>query len=84
MSKLDTLIKELEIWVNWKTHPDIWYSEIVIFQAKGWTHVTVNAKHNPITVIYWLKSEKAIFKVDGDEFLIKDEKCAILAILKFG
>jgi hypothetical protein len=50
---------------------------------EGWYHITINPIHKDVTVIYYLKSQNAKFKHSRNEFLIKDEKDAIMVALKF-
>ena len=70
-------------WTDWDEHPWQWYIEKVTWQKEGWIRVTINPKHKNVTVIYWLKSQKAIFKNSNNEFLIKDERDAIMVALKY-
>jgi hypothetical protein len=51
--------------------------------GQGWHSVMINPIHKNITVIHWLKSQKAVFKYSRNEFLIKEEKDAIMVALKF-
>jgi len=51
--------------------------------SEGWHHVTINPIHKDVTIIYYLKSLDAVFKHSKNEFLIKDEKDAMLVALKY-
>lgn len=70
-------------WTDWDEHPWKWYVEKEVRQKEGWTLVTINPTHKNVTVIYWLKSQKAIFMNSNNEFLIRDEKDAIMVALKY-
>ena len=71
-------------WSNWDEHPWEWYMEKNIRITEGWIHIATNPTHKDVTVIYWLKSQDALFKYSKNEFLIKDEICATMLALKFG
>jgi hypothetical protein len=70
-------------WADYDEHPWAWYMERDIRLHEGWHHVTVSPDHKDVTVIYYLKSQKAKFKHSKNEFLIQDEQCAIMVALKF-
>ena len=70
-------------WTDWTEHPWEWYMERDIRTREGWHLVTVSPNHKDVTVIYYLKSQNAKFKHSRNEFLIKDEKDAIMVALKF-
>ena len=70
-------------WTNWDEHPWAWYMERDVRLSEGWHHVKISPAHKDVTVIYYLKSLGAVFKHSGNEFLIKDEKDAIMVALKY-
>lgn len=70
-------------WTDYDEQPWTWYMERDIRKHEGWHHVTINPIHKDVTVIYWLKSQNAVFKHSKNEFLIKDEKDAIMVALKY-
>jgi hypothetical protein len=70
-------------WTDWTEHPWEWYMERDIRIREGWHLVTVSPMHKDVTVIYYLKSQKAKFKHSKNEFLIQDEQCAIMVALKY-
>jgi hypothetical protein len=74
---------EQNSWVDWDEHPWEWYMEKMKLLGQGWHSVMINPIHKNVTVIHWLKSQKAVFKYSRNEFLIKEEKDAIMVALKF-
>jgi hypothetical protein len=74
---------EQNSWVDWDEHPWEWYMEKSVRLGEGWHLVTISPNHKDVTVIYYLKSQNAKFKHSKNEFLIKDEKDAIMVALKY-
>ena len=70
-------------WADYDEHPWAWYMERDQRKREGWYHVCVNPIHKNVTVIYWLKSQNAIFKNSRNEFLIKDSQIAMMATLQY-
>jgi len=70
-------------WTDYDDHPWSWYMEKSIRLGEGWHLVKISPDHKDVTVIYYLKSVDAKFKCSRNEFLIKDEKDAIMVALKF-
>jgi hypothetical protein len=70
-------------WTNWDEHPWQWYMERDQRLSEGWHYVKINPAHKDVTVIYYLKSLDAKFKHSRNDFLIKDEKDAIMVALKY-
>lgn len=70
-------------WADYDEHPWAWYMEKSVRLGDGWYLVTISPNHKDVTVIYYLKSVDAKFKHSKNEFLIKDEKDAIMVALKY-
>ncbi len=70
-------------WADYDEHPWAWYMERSVRLSDGWHLVTISPNHKDVTVIYYLKSLNAKFKHSKNEFLIKEEKDAIMVALKF-
>lgn len=70
-------------WTDWDEHPWQWYMEKNLRLIEGWYLVTINPMHKDVTVIYWLKSQKAKFKYSKREFLIEDSQIAMMVALKW-
>jgi hypothetical protein len=70
-------------WADYDEHPWQWYMEMSTRLSEGWHYVKINPKHKDVTVMYYLRSVDAKFKHSKNEFLIKDEKDAIMVALKY-
>ena len=70
-------------WTDYDEQPWTWYMERDQRLKEGWHYVKINPAHKDVTVIYYLKSLDAKFKHSKNEFLIKDEKDAIMVALKY-
>lgn len=70
-------------WSTFDEHPWQWYMEKNLHLSEGWYLVTINPMHKDVTVIYWLKSQKAKFKYSKREFLIEDSQIAMMVALKW-
>lgn len=70
-------------WSTFDEHPWQWYMECDVRLSEGWHYVKISSAHKDVTVIYYLKSLGAKFKHSKHEFLIKDEKDAMLVALKY-
>ena len=70
-------------WVDYDEHPWQWYMEKCQRLSEGWHYVKISSAHKDVTVMYYLRSVDAKFKHSKHEFLIKDEKDAIMVALKY-
>lgn len=70
-------------WTDYDEQPWTWYMERDVRLKEGWHLITVGRQHKDVTVIYWLKSQKAKFKHSQHEFLIEDAQIALMAALRW-
>jgi hypothetical protein len=70
-------------WTDYDEQPWTWYMERDMRKHEGWSLVTISPIHKDVTVIYWLKSQKAKFKHSKNEFLIQDPQIAMMAALQY-
>ena len=70
-------------WTDYDEHPWQWYMERNVRLSEGWHYVKISPAHKDVTVIYWLKSQKAKFKYSKREFLIEDSQIAMMVALKW-